>query len=324
MAEPKVLKINAMDGKMKLLNFSLLLLVLAGTFIFGVNILFLTLTVIAVDLIFEVMFAYFRNKQIDQGWLYNALIFVLILPPTVPLWIAAVGAGFAAFFGKLVFGGYPKYVFNPAVVGIIFITISFPQFLNTQWLNPVTGIVGTSNPMVTWGRGQDVFATYPLVNLILGNTPGAVGEVSRGLIGLLGLLLIATKVIDWKAPVAFLVSLLGLGYLGQLFLPGVAANQSLNIEFQAGFFDPYSALLVGGAVFAAFFLISDKPTLPVTTAGRFVYGFLFAFFTLLIRVYAAWPEGVIFSTIIMNALSPLIDSIVARKPVSDVITAEVK
>jgi Na+-translocating ferredoxin:NAD+ oxidoreductase RnfD subunit len=311
MAEPKVLKINAMDGKMKLLNFSLLLLVLAGTFIFGVNILFLTLTVIAVDLIFEVMFAYFRNKQIDQGWLYNALIFVLILPPTVPLWIAAVGAGFAAFFGKLVFGGYPKYVFNPAVVGIIFITISFPQFLNTQWLNPVTGIVGTSNPMVTWGRGQDVLATYPLLNLILGNTPGTVGEVSRGLIGLLGLLLIATKVIDWKAPLAFLVSLLGLGYLGQL----------AGLE---GFFDPFIAVIVGGAVFAAFFLISDKPTLPVTTAGRFVYGFLFAFFTLLIRVYAAWPEGVIFSTIIMNALSPLIDSIVARKPVSDVITAEVK
>lgn len=311
MAEPKVLKISAMDGKMKLLNFSLLLLVLAGTFIFGVNILFLTLTVIAVDLIFEVMFAYFRNKQIDQGWLYNALIFVLILPPTVPLWIAAVGAGFAAFFGKLVFGGYPKYVFNPAVVGIIFITISFPQFLNTQWLNPVTGIVGTSNPMVTWGRGQDVFATYPLVNLILGNTPGAVGEVSRGLIGLLGLLLIATKVIDWKAPFAFLVSLLGLGYLGQM----------AGLE---GFYDPFVAVIVGGAVFAAFFLISDKPTLPVTTVGRFVYGFLFAFFTLLIRVYAAWPEGVIFSTIIMNALSPLIDSIVARKPVSDVITAEVK
>jgi len=311
MAQPKILKVKPMDRKMKLLNFSLLSLVFAGTFIFGVNILFLTLTVIVVDLVFEVLFAYFRNKEVDQGWLYNALIFVLILPPTVPLWIAAVGAGFAAFFGKLVFGGYPKYVFNPAVVGVIFISISFPQFLNTQWLNPVTGLVGTGNPMITWTRGQDVFATYPLINLLLGNVPGLVGEVSRGLIILLGFFLIATKVIDWKAPVAFLVSLVGLGYLGQL----------AGLE---GFYDPFIAVIVGGAIFAAFFLITDKPTLPVTTGGRFIYGFLFAFFTLLIRVYAAWPEGVIFATIIVNALSPILDSMVARKSVSELITAEVE
>jgi Na+-translocating ferredoxin:NAD+ oxidoreductase RnfD subunit len=324
MAQPKILKVKPMDRKMKLLNFSLLSLVFAGTFIFGVNILFLTLTVIVVDLVFEVLFAYFRNKEVDQGWLYNALIFVLILPPTVPLWIAAVGAGFAAFFGKLVFGGYPKYVFNPAVVGVIFISISFPQFLNTQWLNPVTGIVDTGNPMITWTRGQDVFATYPLINLLLGNVPGLVGEVSRGLIILLGFFLIATKVIDWKAPVAFLVSLVGLGYLGQIYLPGTVANPGLDIDFVAGFFDPLSAILVGGALFAAFFLLTDKPTLPVTTGGRFIYGFLFAFFTLLIRVYAAWPEGVIFATIIVNALSPIMDSMVARKSVSELITAEVE
>lgn len=311
MAETKSLKIKPMDGKMKLLNFTLILLVLAGTFIFGVNILFLALTVVAVDLVFEVLFAYFRNKQIDEGWLYNALIFVLILPPTVPLWIAAVGAGFAAFFGKLVFGGYPKYVFNPAIVGVIFITISFPQFLNTQWLNPVTGIVGTGTPLITWTRGQDVLATYPLLNLFTGQVPGLLGEVSRGLIIFLGLILILTKVIDWKAPFAFLVSFLGLGFLGQ----------TLGLE---GFYDPFIAMVVGGVLFAAFFILSDKPTLPVTTGGRFIYGFLFAFFTLLIRVYAAWPEGVIFATIIVNALSPLIDSLVSRKAVSDIITAEVK
>jgi electron transport complex protein RnfD len=78
------------------------------------------------------------------------------------------------------------------------------------------------------------------------------------------------------------------------------------------------------AIFGAFFIITDKPTLPVTTGGRFLYGFLFAFFTLLIRVFAAWPEGVIFATIIMNVLSPLLDATVARKPISAIITAEVK
>lgn len=212
MNPPKVSKFKAMDRNMKLLNLSLVTLVLAGTVIFGIQVLFLTLTVIITDLILEIIFAYFRGKQIDEGWLYNALVLVLILPPTVPLWIAAIGAAFGVFFGKLVFGGYPKYVFNPAVIGVIFLMISFPQFLNTQWLNPVTGIVGTGTPIGTWIRGDDVLTTYPLINLFLGTAPGAVGEVSRGLVILLGLILIVTKVIDWKAPIAFLVSLLGLGF----------------------------------------------------------------------------------------------------------------
>lgn len=311
MNAPKVSKFKVMDRKMRLLNLSLLTLVLAGTVIFGIQVLFLTLTVIITDLILEIIFAYFRGKQIDEGWLYNALVLVLILPPTVPLWIAAVGAAFGVFFGKLVFGGYPKYVFNPAVVGVIFLMISFPQYLNTQWLNPVTGVIGTGTPIGSWLRGQDVLATYPLMNLFLGTAPGVVGEVSRGLVILLGLILIVTKVIDWKAPLAFLVSLLGLGYLGQV----------VGLE---GFYDPFIALVVGMAIFGAFFIITDKPTLPVTTGGRFLYGFLFAFFTLLIRVFAAWPEGVIFATIIMNVLSPLLDATVARKPISAILTAEVK
>ncbi|MEY3691895.1 MAG: Na+-transporting ubiquinone oxidoreductase subunit [Bacillota bacterium] len=311
MNAPKVSKFKAMDRNMRLLNLSLLTLVLAGTVIFGIQVLFLTLTVIITDLILEIIFAYFRGKQIDEGWLYNALVLVLILPPTVPLWIAAVGAAFGVFFGKLVFGGYPKYVFNPAVIGVIFLMISFPQFLNTQWLNPVTDVIGTSTPIGVWIRGDDVLNTYPLMNLFLGTAPGAVGEVSRGLVILLGLILIVTKVIDWKAPLAFLVSLLGLGYLGQV----------VGLE---GFYDPFIALVVGMAIFGAFFIITDKPTLPVTTGGRFLYGFLFAFFTLLIRVFAAWPEGVIFATIIMNVLSPLLDATVARKPISAILTAEVK
>lgn len=311
MNQPKVLKFKAMSAKMKWLNFSLLLLVVAGIFIFGIQILFLALTVIIVDLVLEILFAFFRGKQIDEGWLYNALILVLLLPPTIPLWIAAVGAGFGAFFGKLVFGGYPKYVFNPAVVGVIFLTISFPQFLNTQWLNPLTGIVGASSPIILWSQGNDVLNAYSWVDLFVGTAPGLVGEVSRGLAIILGVFLMIVRVVDWKAPLAFLVSLFGLGFLGQAF-------------GMTGFNDPLVALMVGTVIFGAMFIITDKPTLPVTTAGKFIYGFLFAFFTLLIRVFSAWPEGFIFATIIMNVLVPLIDSSVARKPLSQIMTAEVK
>jgi electron transport complex protein RnfD len=304
-------KFQAVSPAMKRLNATLLILVGAGIFIFGLNVLFLALTALVTQLVFEILFAYYRDKKIDEGWVYNALILVLLLPPSLPLWIGAVGTAFAAVFGKLVFGGYPKYVFNPALVGIIFLTISFPSFMSTQWLDPVTGLIGTGTPIGSWGRGLDVLVTYPLMNLFTGMAPGLIGEVSRGLILVLGLLLVVTKTIDWKAPFFFLASFVGLGYLG-------------NYLALDKFYDPFTAVLVGNVIFASVFLVSDKPTLPTKAFARILYGFFLAVFTLLIRIYAAWPEGVIFALVIMNAISPLLDSLVSGKSVTDVTLAEVK
>jgi Na+-translocating ferredoxin:NAD+ oxidoreductase RnfD subunit len=310
MPPAKVSKFKKASPAMKRLNFALLVLVLAGSIIFGMNVVFLTLVSVISSLVMEIIFAFFREKQIDEGWLMNPLVFVLLIPSTLPVWMAAVGAVFAVFFAKLVFGGYPKYVFNPAVVGVIFLTISFPQFMNSQFLNPVTDVIGTGLPVILFNNGGDVFATYPVLDLFTGMNPGFIGEVSRGLIILLGLFLVVTKTVDWKAPFAFLVSMFGLAYAGFF----------LGIE---GFNEPYIALLVGNVIFASFFLVTDKPTLPVKTFSRFIYGFLFAFFTILIRVYSAWPEGVLFALIIVNTLSPLIDAMTSGKAVSEVMTAEV-
>lgn len=310
MPPAKVSKFKKTSPSMIRLNFALLLLVLAGSLIFGMNVIFLALVSVVSSLVMEIIFAFFRDKQIDEAWLMNPLVFVLLIPSTLPIWMAAVGAVFAVFFAKLVFGGYPKYIFNPAVVGVIFLTISFPQFMNSQFLNPITDVIGNALPVILFNNGGDVLATYPLMNLLTGMNPGFIGEVSRGLIVILGFLLVVTKTIDWKAPLAFLLSMFGLAYAGFFF----------GIE---GFNEPYIALLVGNVMFASFFLVTDKPTLPVRTLSRFIYGFLFAFFTILIRVYSAWPEGVLFALIIVNTLSPLIDAMTSGKAVSDVITAEV-
>lgn len=304
-------KFAPMSKSMKRLNTSLILLWLAGIVIFGLNVLFLGLATILTSLLFEIIFAYMRDKKIDEGWLYNPLVLLLLLPPSLPIWIGMVGAAFAAVFGKLVFGGYPKYVFNPAIVGIVFLLISFPSFMSTQWLDPVTDVIGTGLPIGVWGRGNDVLATYPLLNLFTGMAPGLIGEVSRGLIVVLGFYLIFSKSIDWKAPFMFLLSFLGLGYLG--FYLGLEK-----------FYDPFIAMIVGNIIFASVFLVSDKPTLPSKTSARFIYAFLLAAFTLLIRIYAAWPEGVIFALLVMNAISPLLDSLVSGKSVTDVTVAEVK
>jgi Na+-translocating ferredoxin:NAD+ oxidoreductase RnfD subunit len=302
---PKTLSFSPISKKMIFLIISLFLLWISSVIIFGFHVLWLGLTVMITQLGFEALFAYHRRKPVDEGLLYNALILLMILPPSLPLWMAAVGTAFAAVFGKLVFGGYPRYVFNPALVGYLFLTISFPSQMNTQWLNPLTNQVGTGLPIITWLNQGDIFSLYSLQNLFLGFTPGLLGEVSRGLIFILAIGLIASKTIDWRAPVSFLGSLFIIAFIGQLLNDGPIA---------------WIGLMVGNVVFASIFLVSDKPTLPVTGNARFAYGFVLAFFTVIIRRFAAWPEGVLFALVLTNALSPLIDSLFAKKSVSDVTT----
>jgi Na+-translocating ferredoxin:NAD+ oxidoreductase RnfD subunit len=311
MPATRVSKFLPMSAKMKALNWALIALVLAGTIIFGIQVFFAAVVSVVTSLVLEIIFGYFREKKIDEGWLYNPLIFVLLIPPTLPIWMVAVGAFVSAFFGKLVFGGYPKYVFNPALVGVIFLTISFPQFLNTQWLDPVTQLIGQRSPIIVLNNPNlNFLELYPLLNLFTGMVPGLIGEVSRGLIIILGVLLMVTKVIDWKAPLTFLLTVFGFTFLG------------FTLGWEK-FRDPYLSMIVGSVIFASVFLVTDKPTQPVTKAGRFVYGIIFGILTVIIRVYAAWPEGVIFALVISNALSPLIDATISKKAIGEIITAEV-
>jgi Na+-translocating ferredoxin:NAD+ oxidoreductase RnfD subunit len=194
---------------------------------------------------------------------------------------------------------------------VIFLTISFPQFLNTQWLDPVTQLIGQRSPIIVLNNPNlNFLELYPLLNLFTGMVPGLIGEVSRGLIIILGVLLMVTKVIDWKAPLTFLLTVFGFTFLG------------FTLGWEK-FRDPYLSMIVGSVIFASVFLVTDKPTQPVTKAGRFVYGIIFGILTVIIRVYAAWPEGVIFALVISNALSPLIDATISKKAIGEIITAEV-
>ena len=135
------------DQKTLLLGIAIVTVLFYATYIFGIEVLLLSVVSLVISFIVEYIFHKTRNIQPSNKFFITPLLFVLLLPPTLPLWMAGVGAFFGTFFGKSLFGGDDKYVFHPAIVGILFITISFPAFLNTSWLDPVSGAITTSTPL---------------------------------------------------------------------------------------------------------------------------------------------------------------------------------
>jgi Na+-transporting NADH:ubiquinone oxidoreductase subunit B/electron transport complex protein RnfD len=232
-----------------------------------------------------------RKKDIEEGFLVTGLIFPLVLPPTTPLWVVAVGIVFGVFFGKEVFGGTGRNIFNPALVGRLFITIAFPAMMSTQWRLPFADAITSATPLNLFKAGE---ALPPLSDLLFGMAAGSMGETFR--IGIVagGLLLIATRVSNWRVPVTYLATV-ALGSLAaSRFAPSLVAP-------------PLVQLLTGGLLFGALFMATDPVTSPLTKAGKYVFGFGCGAVTLLIRALSGYAEGVMFSIVFMNAFVPLID-----------------
>jgi RnfABCDGE-type electron transport complex D subunit len=269
------------------------------------------LVVIAVSYIFggivEVAFAITRKKDVHEGFLVTGLIFPLILPPTTPLWVVAVGVMFGVFFGKEVFGGTGRNPFNPALIGRIFLSIAFPSIMSVQWQEPfLSGLGGflhyqnsvdamsMATPLSLF-RGQGTISSS--FELFLGLGSGCIGETFR--IGLIvgGLFLILTRIVNWRLPFSLLLSVIIFSFLGNHFAP-------------AKFAPPMFQFLSGGLLLGAFFMATDPVTCPMTKAGKWIGGILMGFLVVLIRSLSGYVEGVMFSIVLLNVFAPLIDHIV--------------
>lgn len=270
---------------------------------------FRVLLIIAVSYIFggitEVIFAITRKKEIHEGFLVTGLIFPLILPPTVPLWVVAVGIVFGVFFGKEVFGGTGRNIFNPALVGRLFITVCFPVIMTASWQKPMTeypagfvhytsDAITSATPLISCKTSHTLTST---IDLLIGKTPGSIGETFRLGIILGGMFLIFTKVSNYRIPFSYILSVFIFSSLGHTLLPEKIAP-------------PVFQLLSGGLLFGAFFMATDPVTCPFTRDGKWFAGLLLGILTVLIRSISGYVEGVMFSIVLMNAFSPLIDSLV--------------
>jgi Na+-translocating ferredoxin:NAD+ oxidoreductase RnfD subunit len=280
--------------KIMIMAIGLLLMLVSSTVIFGLQVIFLAITATVFALMVEFLFAKFRKLPLDPAWMITPLLVTLMMPPTSPLWMVAIGSSFGVFFGKAVFGGYGKHIFNPAVVGILFLYFAFPSLMLTKWLNPVTqDVVAAATPLITLNRNLPF--EYSLMQLLLGNVPGTIGETFRLGVLVIGAAFMVLKVIDWRVPASYLGTVFLLNLLGGFLWP----NQ---------FRDPVLSLMVGGLLFGAFFVASDPITTPQYPLSKLFYGFGLGVITVIIRNFATFPEGVVFAVIIMSAVSPLLDS----------------
>lgn len=247
----------------------------------------------------------------DLSAAVSGLLLALILPPSTPLWMTALGAIFAVVVAKEFFGGLGANVFNPALIGRAFLIMSFPAAITT-WHRPFAALADATtsatplNIVKMGGAVADVGAGFAasglaasngygdiLSTLFLGNRAGCVGESSIMLILAGAVFLLLTKTIDWRAPAAMLAT---------TFL----ASWALGM-------DPIFGILSGGVVFGAVFMVTDYVSAPVTATGKLIFGAGAGLITVLIRKWGGFPEGVTYGILIMNAVVPFLNKLIQRK-----------
>jgi electron transport complex protein RnfD len=231
----------------------------------------------------------------DGSALVTGLLFALVLPPTISLWMVALGSIFAIAIVKEAFGGLGHNIFNPALAARAFMSVSFPMEM-TGWVRPM-GFGADAITSATPLSGVSVWQQFdPSVYraMFLGNTAGSIGETSALLILIGGAFLLARGVINWRIPAIYIgtVALVALGFGG----------------------DPLFHILAGGLMLGAFFMATDYVTSPLTNRGKIIFSVALGVLTIIIRRFAGMPEGVCYSILFMNAITPLIDRYTKVRP----------
>ncbi|MDR0684510.1 MAG: RnfABCDGE type electron transport complex subunit D [Spirochaetaceae bacterium] len=320
-SSPHIVRADDTASIMSRVIISLLPVTVWGIVIFGVSALLNVAVSVAAAVIGEALFRRITRQDIrikDCSAAVTGLLLALVVPPSTPLWMTALGALFAVIVAKEFFGGLGANVFNPALAGRAFLLMSFPAAMTT-WLKPsglstsfyqfsggnlVDGAT-TATPLgiikeggfsgfgaVESSLGASSYGEM-LKDLFLGNRAGCIGETSILLILAGGIFLLATKTIDWRAPV---------GLIAAAFI----ASWALGL-------DPVFSVLSGGVVFGAVFMATDYTSAPVTEKGKLIFGAGAGLLIVLIRTFGNYPEGVTYGILIMNMATPFLNRILHRK-----------
>ena len=278
----------------------------AGVYLFGLRVLAVVLVSYMVGGTIEVVIACIRKEEINEGFFVTGMIFPLILPPGVPLWMVALGVAAGVIIGKEIFGGTGRNPFNAALVGRCILTLAYPSRLNA-FIEPASGwpgrlmtyqvdAISSATPLADAKNGT----LEPITNLFWGNVSGSIGETSAALIIAGGLFLVLVGVVNWRTIVSVLGSFAALGFL-------------LGGLFPSHFGNPVGwHMLAGGLLFGTVFMATDPVTGPMTNGGKVAYGILIGAIVLLIRNLTGYVEGVTFAILLGNIVAPTIDAVVVR------------
>lgn len=284
---------------------------LVSIYFFGLKALLVTLVSVIACVFTEYLINKFLKKEeshFDGSAVITGILFAYVIPVTLPIKFVILGSFISIALGKMVFGGLGHNIFNPALVGRIFLMISYPVAM-TNWIVPrgfegvlnADGVTGpTALAIIKNGEGMEKFLNNPLMDMFIGKMGGSLGETSALALIIGGLYLIYKKHIDYKVPLA-IISFVGL----------IALIFGQN---------PLYHILSGGLILGAFFMATDMVTSPYTNKGKIIFALGIAGITMLIRLKGSYPEGVAFSILIMNAFTPLINKYIKPKKFSEVKT----
>lgn len=237
----------------------------------------------------------------DGSAALTGLLLAMNLSAGAPWWICILGALLAIGLGKQIFGGLGFNPFNPALVARVALLIGFPSLM-TSWVTPQAGKFMACDALTgATPLGAEGAAIATLHDLLIGNVGGCLGETSAVALIIGGVYLLIKKLIKWQVPVAFIGTVALISGLVHYFNPEMTPDSLYHI-------------LAGGLLIGAFFMATDMVTSPMTANGALIFGFGCGLITSVIRIWGGYPEGVSFSILFMNALTPLIDRSTIGKP----------
>lgn len=274
---------------------SLIPAAVAGVIIFGLDALWVTLIAVVTAVLTEWVCEILTKKKItifDGSAVITGILLAFNLPPNVPLWLPVVGTVFSIVIGKQVFGGLGQNIFNPALVGRVFLMASWPKYMTT-FARPFNfDAVTSATPLALLKEGKSL-EHLSYWNLFLGNRGGCIGEVCILALLIGAAFLLIRGYITWHIPVVYIVTT-------ALFTYVFGAAQF----FQG---DWFFHILTGGLILGAFFMATDYVATPLTIKGQIIFGIGCGLLTGVIRIWGGYPEGVSYAILMMNAATPFID-----------------
>jgi len=272
----------------------------------------------------EFIFAIIKGHEVEEGYLVTGMLVPLIVPVDIPLWMLAVAVVFGVVIGKEVFGGTGMNILNPALVIRAFLFFAYPTWMSGDkvWVH---GAVERASQIADGANldaisGETILGTlaqgnqiaYSVSDMFFGFIPGSVGETSTLLILLAGLFLIFTKIGSWRIMLSSVIGALVMGLIFNSVVDlGWITESSKFYGLMSTEF--WHHLLIGGFAFGVVFMATDPVTASQTTKGKWVYGFLIGFISIMIRVFnPAYPEGVMLAILLMNVFAPTIDHYVVQ------------
>tara|TARA_R110000787_G_scaffold19297_4_gene58047 strand:- start:4360 stop:5559 length:1200 start_codon:yes stop_codon:yes gene_type:complete len=254
----------------------------------------------------EVLFATVRGHEINEGFFVTSILYALICPPDLPLWMVAMGISFGVVIGKEIFGGTGKNFLNPALTGRAFVFFAYPAAMSgdSVWV-AVDGFTGATALSVVASDGLATLQNQMTwMDAFIGRLPGSVGEVSALAIFMGGALLLYTRIASWRIVLGVMIGMVGLSTLFNAI--GSATNPMFAMPW-------HWHLVLGGFAFGMIFMATDPVSASMTNTGKIWFGILIGVMVVLIRVVnPAFPEGMMLAILFANLFAPLIDHFVVE------------